>query len=204
MLHIYLARHGQNVDNVNGILNGHRDLPLTKLGEQQAAETAAHIKEAQLHFDAVYCSPLQRAKHTAEIICTEIGHTPPTVHEKLIERDFGTMTGKPISSIKELCTDILETDVITYFLSAEGGESFNEAIKRAASLLQEMQDTHNDGSILLVTHGDIGKMLYAAYYELPWMDVLKNFHFGNCELILLSPDSPADQAHVFEQEQHNH
>jgi broad specificity phosphatase PhoE len=204
MLNIYLARHGQNVDNENGILNGHRDLPLTELGERQAAETAAHIKEAKLQFDAVYCSPLERAKHTAEIICTEIGQTPPAVHDDLIERDFGTMTGKPISSIKELCTDILETDVITYFLSAEGGESFDDAIKRAADLLQELQRTHKEGSVLLVTHGDMGKMLYAAYYELPWMNVLKNFHFGNCELILLSPDSPADQAHVFEQEQHNH
>jgi hypothetical protein len=47
-------------------------------------------------------------------------------------------------------------------------------------------------------------MIYAAYYDLPWKDVLINFHFGNCELLLLSPDSPADAAHVFTQEQHNH
>ncbi len=32
MLKIYLARHGQNEDNANGILNGHRDLPLTDIG----------------------------------------------------------------------------------------------------------------------------------------------------------------------------
>ncbi len=115
------------------------------------------------------------------------------------------MSGKPISSIKELCSpNIIETDVITYFLSPEGGETFPDVIKRAQELLHELQNKHHAGSILLVTHGDIGKMLYAAYYNLEWKEVLTDFHFGNCELLLLSPDSPADSAHVFEQEQHNH
>ncbi len=69
MLKIYLARHGQNEDNANGILNGHRDLPLTKIGEAQAIEVAEKIKDAQLVFDHVLCSPLSRAKRTAEIVC---------------------------------------------------------------------------------------------------------------------------------------
>lgn len=205
MLNIYVARHGQNEDNVNGILNGHRDLPLTELGEQQAHTTATHIAQAGLQFDAVYCSPLIRAKRTAEIICEDLRRAQPTVHPDLIERDFGSMSGEPIARIKELCApDILETDVITYFLSPHGGESFDDAVQRADQLLQELHATHSNGSILLVTHGDTGKMLYAAYYKIPWIDVLKDFHFGNCELILLGPDSPAGQAHVFEQTQHNH
>jgi len=32
VLNIYVARHGQDRDNSNGILNGHRDEPLTELG----------------------------------------------------------------------------------------------------------------------------------------------------------------------------
>jgi len=205
MLQIYLARHGQNVDNVNGILNGHRDEPLTELGISQAKETARHIVEAQLQFDAVYCSPLERARHTAEIICTDSDHGSPVVHPTLIERDFGVMTGKPVGSIKELCSpDIVETNVITYFLAPTDGETFPDLIVRAKQLVSELQSNHPDGSVLLVTHGDIGKMLYAAYYNLDWQTVLTDFHFGNCELLLLSPDSPAEDAHVFEQLQHNH
>ena len=45
MLRIYLVRHGQNIDNLNGILNGHRDEPLTSLGESEAKTTASQIKE---------------------------------------------------------------------------------------------------------------------------------------------------------------
>lgn len=48
MLKIYIARHGQNEDNANGILNGHRDLPLTSLGERQAYELADGIKDIGL------------------------------------------------------------------------------------------------------------------------------------------------------------
>ena len=40
MLKIYLVRHVQNKDNADGILNGHRDEPLTDLGFAQAHETA--------------------------------------------------------------------------------------------------------------------------------------------------------------------
>ena len=65
MTTIYIARHGQNEDNVHGILNGHRDLPLTDLGRQQARQLARHIKDRGLVFDAVYASPLGRAFETA-------------------------------------------------------------------------------------------------------------------------------------------
>ncbi len=58
-------------------------------------------------------------------------------------------------------------------------------------------------SILLVTHGDFGKMLYAAYYDIPWEDVLRQFHFGNSEVLLLSKDSSPGKAHVFETKQFN-
>ena len=99
MLKIYLVRHGQNLDNVNGILNGHRDEPLTLLGESQAVSTANHIKELNLVFDFVYSSPLIRAYKTAEIITNTLKLDKPNTLDLLIERNFGVMTGKQISRI---------------------------------------------------------------------------------------------------------
>lgn len=205
MLKIYIARHGQNEDNANGILNGHRDLPLTQKGIEQAREVAGEIAAADMSFDYIYASPLSRAFRTAQIISEVISGPKPEVEPLLIERDFGVMTGKAASRITELCApDIIQGDPITYFLSPEGAETFPDLVKRGKKLLTKIQARHKDGSLLLVTHGDFGKMLYAAYYDLPWRDVLLQFHFGNSELILLSPDSPADDAHVFTIEQHNH
>ncbi len=204
MLKIYLARHGQNEDNANGVLNGHRDLPLTEIGMAQAREVAQKIKEAGLRFDVVLSSPLRRASVTAEII-SEVNNFPqPKVVPGLIERDFGIMSGKLQSSIEDLCApDIIKTETVTYFLSPQGAETFPDLLERAKRLLSKIEKEYKDGSILLVTHGDFGKMIYAQYYGLDWKDVLTLFHFGNSELLLLSPDSEAGEAHVFTILQHN-
>ncbi|MEX2409948.1 MAG: phosphoglycerate mutase family protein [Candidatus Paceibacterota bacterium] len=88
MLKIYIARHGQNEDNANGILNGHRDFPLTEIGKQQARELAKGIKSSELEFDAVYSSPLIRAYETASIVADDLNLQKPEIIQGLIERDF--------------------------------------------------------------------------------------------------------------------
>jgi broad specificity phosphatase PhoE len=205
MLKIYITRHGQNVDNLNGILNGHRDEPLTEKGVEQAHAVADKIKEAHIGFDAVYSSPLARAFDTAKIISDTVGLPQPRTEDLLIERDFGVMTGQKIADIESLCApDILKTDTITYFLSPEGAETFPDMMQRSQVLLDKIKSQHPTGNVLLVCHGDIGKMIYAQYYGLDWQTVLTRFHFGNCDLLLLAEDSPADETHVFKFEQHNH
>lgn len=204
MLKIYLARHGQDKDNANGILNGHRDQPLTDIGVTQAIEVASKIKEAGIGFDHILTSPLVRAKKTAEIISELIKGPTPEVEPELIERDFGAMTGVEQSKVIELCApDILKTETVTYFLKPPHAETFPDLLVRANRLINKLKTKYKQGEILCVTHGDLGKMMYAAYYKLDWKDVLTLFHFGNSELLLLSPDSMAGEAHVFEIIQHN-
>ncbi len=205
MLEFYIARHGQNQDNVEGILNGHRDRPLTELGLQQAESLALGIQEKGLSLDKIYTSPLQRAAITAETVAKVLGLEKPEIEADLIERDFGIMTGQQQDRIVELCSpDIIKTSTVTYFLSAEGAETWPQSVERAHRLLDKLNTRHRDGSLLLVTHGDIGKMIYAAYYDLPWQNVLPSFHFGNSELIHLSPLIKPSQAHIYQVEQHNH
>ncbi|KAL9189592.1 hypothetical protein ACHAXT_009267 [Thalassiosira profunda] len=242
MVRIYVARHGQDADNAAGILNGHRDEPLTDRGREQAREVGHKMLQAgfalsssgasppsspaapstaSVVLDAVYSSPLKRAFHTAEIFVELLSnregeadgasqHTPSSaaatkveVLDDLIERDFGIMTGQPTKSIVEKCgiDHILATETINYFLDPDGAETFPDLIQRAKRLLSHfdtMTEKNTNTSILLVTHGDFGKMLYAAYYDLEWVTVLRQFHFGNSEVLLLSKDSPPEKAHVFE------
>lgn len=205
MLKIYLARHGQDKDNANGILNGRRDEPLTEKGIEQANEVASKIKETEIHFDHVYSSPLKRACKTAEIITDTLEIEKPEILPDLIERDFGIMTGQPQSKIKEMCSpDIIQSDTITYFLSPEGAETFPDLVERAKKLLNNLKTKHKDENILLVTHGDFGKMIYTAYYNLDWKEVLNMFHFGNSELLELSEESGPEETHVFKIQQYNH
>ncbi len=205
MLKIYLARHGQDKDNMDGILNGHRDKPLTEKGIEQAYEISCKIKRAGLSFNIIYSSPLQRAFQTAQIISKVTDSSIPQKEQLLIERDFGVMTGKKVVDIENICApDILKADVITYFIDAEYAETFPDLMLRAKLLLDKIHDKYKSETILLVTHGDFGKMIYAQYYNLDWKEVLIQFHFGNCDILVLSKDSPANEPHVFTISQYNH
>lgn len=202
MTEIYIARHGQNEDNANGILNGHRDLPLTELDRVQARELGEGMRLAGLQFDAVYSSPLSRAYETA-VIATEIAGLPaPITYSGLIERDFVVMTGQSTSLIEELCAPhIVKTDTITYFLNPEGAETFEDLVARGDTVLKDIQSRHAGQRVLLVCHGDIGKMIYAAATGRPWRDVLINFHFGKGDLIETSGEV---EAHKIKLTQFNH
>jgi broad specificity phosphatase PhoE len=202
MVDIYIARHGQDEDNAAGRLNGHRDTPLTVIGRAQAAELAKAITTLGLEFQAVYSSPLQRALQTAEIVGESLRPAiQPIVLAELIERDFGDMTGKYIKDIASLPPEaLLYTDTITYFIDSHGGETFPQLLVRTKKLLISLRDQYNDGNILIVCHGDTGKMLYAAATGKDWKDVLTDFHFGNGELIELDPNK---EARLIRIEQHN-
>jgi len=203
MLKIYFARHGQDEDNAQGILNGHRNRPLTALGLQQAAQLAAFIVEAGLSFEVVYSSPLKRAYQTALTITEALQLPNPIILPELIERDFGVMTGRLIADIETLCApDIIKSEVVTNFLSPAGAETFPDLLLRAKKILTMIQAEHQTGSILLASHGDLGKMLYAAYYNIHWEEVLINFHFGNTGLVLLSPES-INSSFIFKTKQFN-
>jgi broad specificity phosphatase PhoE len=181
---IIVVRHGQDEDNVRGILNGHRDLNLTEYGKAQMRSATTQL----LHFqpDLIVTSPLKRAYTSAQIIAEYLGCTNLTVCSELIERDFGCLTGKPITDIPRYATQVLFVDGVHYFLEAEGAESFPALQVRAARVLKRLQVTYPSKKIVVVTHGDLAKMLRAAYYGWSWLRGLKTPHLKNADLIYLS------------------
>jgi probable phosphoglycerate mutase len=210
MLNIYIARHGQDEDNEKGLLNGHRNTPLTLLGIEQAKQLANHVKEIGIVFDKVYSSPLLRSYTTATILTEILKIDPPVKLDILIERNFGIMSGVPLKDIESICSpDILKTDTtleysaVTYFLNAEGAETFPQLLERGKEIIDHIQKQHKDGNVLLVCHGDLGKMIYASYYNKDWKEALKKFHFGNSELLHLSKNTSPEEVHVFKTKQFN-
>lgn len=204
MINIYLARHGQDEDNENGLLNWHRDRPLTKIGLEQATALAEMIRNSGIHFDKIYSSPLQRAYKTAWIIADAVNMDQPEIIEELKERDFGDLTGMKISEAVEMSRpNTLSSSTVEYMLYPENGETFQTLLERAKKVLEFIESKHTNGNILLVAHGDIGKMIYANYYKIDRKEVLQWFHFWNAELILLSPNTKKSNAHLFKTSQHN-
>ncbi|KPA74803.1 putative phosphoglycerate mutase protein [Leptomonas pyrrhocoris] len=185
MAHVHVCRHGQDMDNVHGILNGHRDEPLSELGRSQAAAVAKKIQESGVSYTAIYSSPLQRAFATATAIGAAVG-VPVQVRDDLIERDFGILSGKPYADITKYAGDnVLQGDKILYFLSSEGCETFDRCYERAQGVLADVDAKHPAEHVLLVCHGDIGKMLQAARAKVNWEDGLRLPYFANTEVIEL-------------------
>ena len=200
----YLIRHGQDRDNFEGILNGHRNQSLTKTGINQAIELANKIKEKNISIDVVLSSSLKRAYETAKTVSNINDFPKAQIENLLIERDFGIMTGKKITDIAKLCSpNIIIADKITYFLDPDGAETFPDLMSRAGNLLDKLNIAYQNKNILLVTHGDFGKMFFAFYYHLDWKEVLTSFHFGNSEMLILSPKYSPKNAKLISINQYN-
>ena len=87
---LYIVRHGETDNNLNGIIQGIIDTPLNETGIKQAMELKEKLKDVK--FDLVITSPLQRAKLTAEIINDNKAEI--ICDKQIIERNTGDFEGK--------------------------------------------------------------------------------------------------------------
>lgn len=183
---IYLVRHGQSEDNAAGVLGGRRDSSLTGLGREQAQRVAEEL--AAVGIDLIYASPLKRSLETARIIADRLGVEDLEIDDRLMERDFGILSGKPYADTKKYAADIVRVGAVEYFLHAEGAEEFPDLLSRAQEVLEEVKEKHAGEDVLLVTHSDLGKMIRAAYYGWTWEEGLRDSVFSNTDVFELTED----------------
>lgn len=184
MSKIFLVRHGQDTDNAKGILNGRRNTNLTALGRRQARVVAYKLQKFRI--DIIYTSPLKRARQTASIIAKYLSIKRIVVDKRLTEREFGILTGKPVSAIPRYAAKILHGHNIVYFLKGKNVEEFSAAYRRGRRFLKDIIRDHRSESVLIVTHGDIGKMLRAAFFGWNWQKGLKTPYFENTDILKLN------------------
>ncbi len=185
---IYLARHGQDFDNQQGLLNGRRDRDLTPLGYDQARQLAEKL--AGKGITRIFCSPLNRARQTAETVADALG-IGYLILPRLRERDYGKFSGQPVALIPEMMAQLGLTDQLltvgswNIFLAGPRVESFPHVLIRAKIVLAYLEKHYRAENVLLVNHTDIMKMLIAAHYDRPWLDVLKEGNIANTEFVAL-------------------
>lgn len=164
MLKVYLLRHGETQYNADGNRYcGRTDIDLTAKGLMQANHVKVLLKSTKI--DAVYSSPLLRAKKTAEIAS---GHKPIT-DERLIEIDFGHWEGKtkeqfiredPISWQKWLGNPEASP-------AGETGEKGSQVVERMNSFFEEMKVKHQNETILVVAHNGVNRFFLAQQLGMP-------------------------------------
>jgi broad specificity phosphatase PhoE len=150
---VYLARHGQTAYNLERRFQGHLPVPLDETGRAQAVDLAERTKAGAggIPFLALWCSPLLRARETADIVAARIG-LEPREEPRLMETDAGDWTDR-------LFTDVQaeDPDGFAGFIEGRpgfgfpGGESFAQQGVRVAAALADVEQ--GELPALVVCHG---------------------------------------------------
>jgi broad specificity phosphatase PhoE len=150
---IWLIRHGQTEYNSRHLMQGRTDIPLNAKGISQAEAARARIGD--VHFDAVYASPLVRTQQTAEIVGA-VKRDDIMIDERIIEVDFGPYEKKNYYLLGPRMT--LFWALPEVFPAPRGVETRAEMRKRAASFLSELEKKDYE-NVLIASHGGILRAL---------------------------------------------
>ncbi len=150
---IWLTRHGQTKYNYQKLMQGRTDEPLNETGIKQAQDARAKIGD--IHFDAVYASPLDRAVTTGAII-GGINKDEVIIDERLIETDFGRYELKKYYLMGPAMT--LYWALPEVFPAPKSVESVASMVERSSSFLKELEQKEYE-NVLIACHGGIIRAL---------------------------------------------
>jgi probable phosphoglycerate mutase len=148
---VLLVRHGQTPTTGKLLPGRAAGLHLADAGVQQAERAGERIAELK-QVDAVYHSPLERAKETAAPIGKAVG-IRPKVDRGLLECDFGEWTGAELKALMKL-PEWRTVQKAPSTFRFPGGESFTEMQVRIVSALDRLRLQHPGGVIVCVSHAD--------------------------------------------------
>ena len=148
---LLLVRHG-NTSTTGKLLPGRAPgLHLAETGVRQAERAGERIAELK-RVDAIYTSPLERARETAAPIAKATG-LKPKVARGLLECDFGDWTGAELVKLMKL-PEWRTVQRAPSTFRFPNGESFTEMQVRIVTTLDRLRARHRGGTIVCVSHAD--------------------------------------------------
>lgn len=186
---LYIMRHGKTDWNVLHKLQGRTDIPLNAEGRNMARKAAETYKD--IHFDICYCSPLKRARETAEILL-EGRNIPILFDDRLKEMSFGEYEGTKSSFSTENKYQAENSQVNILFEAPEryippkDGESFEDLYKRTGEFLKEvvLPQLKDEKDVLIIGHGAMNSSIVCQVKKI---DIEHFWDAGieNCKLMKL-------------------
>ena len=148
---MYLARHGQTAYNAEGRFQGQGAVPLDATGRTQAAELAE--RAVPYEFVALWCSPLLRARETADVVARRTGLTPRE-DPRLMETDSGAWTDRSFAEVQaEAPTEFARFKDGDPTFAFPDGESFAQQSVRVAAAFYDIKRA--EAPALIVCHGGV-------------------------------------------------
>ena len=179
MTRILLIRHAHSVANDRGILAGRSNgVVLTERGNKQAIDLSKRLQG--INFSAIHISPIERCHLTMAPYLDSLATAKRPkvfVNEDLSEVDYGTWTGKKLSSLyrHKLWKTVQNRPSAMYFPEGEGLANMQVRAMRALH-----QVSSSSGNQIVVSHGDVIKGMVAG---------VLGTHLDNFQKIVIDPAS---------------
>ena len=146
---LYVIRHGETEMGKNEII-ATEDEPLNKFGMNQAQKVGKELKK--LDIDIIYCSPIERAKHTLKLFDMD-KNIPVIIDERIKERNMGIYEKVPFNE--------LDWDVFWNYnsdIKYPELETMKSVYERIKNFIDEIKLQNKN--VLIVTHGGISRAIY--------------------------------------------
>ncbi|MBU9710844.1 histidine phosphatase family protein [Evansella tamaricis] len=174
---LYLIRHGQSEANLKGIIQGHRDYPLSHLGKKQALLLGKYFGDSKRKVDLIYSSDLTRAYLTAKEIAYANQKTVTSL-EILREVGLGPLEGLTRAEMKNMFPLLKPESLLTSGIS--GTEEVESITSRCLQIKNMLSQIPPDKTVVMVSHGGFISMflMYLMAGE-QWMTLDRPFIIGN-------------------------
>ncbi|MDF5713387.1 MAG: histidine phosphatase family protein [Rhizonema sp. NSF051] len=195
MTRAIIVRHGQSTYNTEKRIQGRTDASrLTERGYNDAIKVGKAI--SNLSFNAIYSSPLQRAKQTADIICRSLssGSTVTQTSDLLMEIDLPLWAGMLSSEVKQKFPEDYSTwqerpqELRMLLSEGEGTQELFPVIalyEQARHFWQEILHRHQGETILIVGHNGINRALLGTALSIP-RERYHSLQQSNCGISVLN------------------
>jgi probable phosphoglycerate mutase len=159
--HVTLLRHGQTTANVESVIQGQMDFPLSAVGVRQAEALASEWRRGSARFDLIIASQLQRARRTAEIIAEALA-APLVIDPVWQERHLGEAEGRD----GDAAFAALDRFPAPHEKAFGTGESEWDLYARALEAIQGLV-RRPAGRYLVVSHGALLNSVLRAVLGIP-------------------------------------
>ncbi|MBD2594571.1 histidine phosphatase family protein [Nostoc spongiaeforme FACHB-130] len=179
MTRVIIVRHGQSSYNAERRIQGRTDAStLTEKGRNDASKVGKAL--SNISFQAIYCSPLQRAKLTAEIIQSELANTQEyaavQTSDKLLEIDLPLWETMLTADVEQKFAEDYRIwhekpdQLVMQIQDAEGTREHFPVValyEQAQQFWQDILPQHQGKTILIVGHNGINRALISTALGIP-------------------------------------
>lgn len=151
---IFIITHCETCFNKRNIFTGRINSVLTARGHEHAAYMADLVKKEKIGL--AYRSSLIRTKQTLEHILKFHPETEARVDDRIIERDYGDLTGKSKLKYQKEHPDLYPVYHRSYDTKPPNGESMKDVEKRVLPFITDVinEVKKNKINVLIVAHGN--------------------------------------------------